>query len=128
MVLSENIATSGIIFFISSSRYKRERSVRIKGVFYWQNQVRKNCLWCCILPLVAGRLYALQTGLKIDRKSDGAKALLTSLMDWLETQKKVLADNEAITHEVAAQAHIENYALKLFVYADSQDRAANFGK
>jgi vacuolar protein sorting-associated protein VTA1 len=67
-------------------------------------------------------------GLKIDRKSDEAKALLTSLMDWLETQKRVLSDNEAITHELAAQAHLENYALKLFVYADSQDRAANFGK
>jgi len=49
-------------------------------------------------------------------------------MDWLEKQKKVMADNEAVTHEVAAQAHLENYALKLFVYADSQDRAANFGK
>jgi vacuolar protein sorting-associated protein VTA1 len=67
-------------------------------------------------------------GLKIDRKSDEAKALLTNLMDWLETQKRALSDNEAITHELAAQAHIENYALKLFVYADSQDRAANFGK
>lgn len=76
--------------------------------------------WC--------RLYALQMGLKIDRKSDEAKALLTALMDWLETQKKTLADNEAISHELAAQAHIENYALKLFLYADSQDRAANFGK
>lgn len=75
-----------------------------------------------------GRLYALQMGLKIDRKSDEAKALLTSLMNWLETQKRALLDNEAITHELAAQAHIENYALKLFVYADSQDRAGNFGK
>lgn len=67
-------------------------------------------------------------GLKIDRKSDEARALLTSLMNWLETQKRALLDNEAITHELAAQAHIENYALKLFVYADSQDRAGNFGK
>jgi vacuolar protein sorting-associated protein VTA1 len=75
-----------------------------------------------------GRLYALQIGLKIDRKSDESKVLLVALMDWLETQKKALADNEAITHELAAQAHIENYALKLFLYADSQDRAANFGK
>jgi len=99
-----------------------------KGLFFWQYPVRRNCLWWWILPLVVGRLYALQAGLKIDRKSDDAKALLTSLMDWLEKQKKALADNEAITHEVAAQAHLENYALKLFVYADSQDRAANFGK
>ena len=29
---------------------------------------------------------------------------------------------------VAAQAYLENYALKLFLYADKQDRASNFGK
>lgn len=75
-----------------------------------------------------GRLYALQMGIEIGRKSDEEKAFLTGLMDWLEKQKKAMADNEAITHELAAQAHIENYALKLFLFADSQDRAANFGK
>lgn len=37
-------------------------------------------------------------------------------------------DNEAITNEIVAQAHLENYALKLFNYADQQDRAANFQK
>lgn len=76
--------------------------------------------WC--------RLYALQCALKIDKKSDEAKLLLVRLMDWLESQKRTLSDNEAITNEIAAQAHIENYALKLFVYADTQDRASNFGK
>lgn len=70
----------------------------------------------------------MQLGLKTDRKSDEAKLLLTSLMDWLEKNKRLLSDNEAITNEVAAQAHIENYAYKLFLYADSQDRAGNFGK
>lgn len=49
-------------------------------------------------------------------------------MDWLEQVKKQYADNEAVTNEVAAQAHIENYALKLFLYADKQDREENFGK
>ncbi|GLH12491.1 Putative vacuolar protein sorting-associated protein VTA1 [Gryllus bimaculatus] len=78
--------------------------------------------------IVAGRLYALQCALKIDKKSDEAKVLLVRLMDWLETQKQALADNESITNDIAAQAHIENYALKLFVYADTQDRASNFGK
>ncbi|XP_066991003.2 vacuolar protein sorting-associated protein VTA1 homolog [Anabrus simplex] len=76
--------------------------------------------WC--------RLYALQCALKIDKKSEDAIKLLTSLMDWLETQKKALSDNEAITNEVAAQAHLENYALKLFQYADGRDRASDFGK
>lgn len=50
------------------------------------------------------------------------------LMDWLETTKKELHDNEAITNDIAAQAHLENWALKLFLYADKNDRAANFGK
>ncbi|XP_014251111.1 vacuolar protein sorting-associated protein VTA1 homolog [Cimex lectularius] len=76
--------------------------------------------WC--------RLYALQTGLKLDKKSNEAKALLVMLMDWLETQKKALSDNEAITNDVAAQAHIENYAFKIFVWADTQDRSGVFNK
>lgn len=49
-------------------------------------------------------------------------------MDWLEQMKKQNVDNEALTNDIAAQAHIENYALKLFLYADKQDREENFGK
>ncbi|KMQ88066.1 vacuolar protein sorting-associated protein vta1-like protein [Lasius niger] len=49
-------------------------------------------------------------------------------MDWLEVTKKELHENEAITNDVAAQAHLENWALKLFLYADKNDRAANFSK
>ena len=49
-------------------------------------------------------------------------------MDWLEECKKVHKDNDAVINEVAAQAHLENYALKLFLYADKQDREQNYGK
>lgn len=49
-------------------------------------------------------------------------------MGWLETAKKEHAANESITNEVVAQAYLENYAHKLFTYADQQDRASNFGK
>lgn len=49
-------------------------------------------------------------------------------MDWLEATKKANQNNESITHEVVAQAYLENYAFKLFSYADQQDRASNFGK
>lgn len=49
-------------------------------------------------------------------------------MGWLETAKKEHSNNESITNEVVAQAYLENYALKLFTYADQQDRAASFGK
>lgn len=52
----------------------------------------------------------------------------TAIMDWLEEAKKIHKDNEAVSNEVAAQAHLENYALKLFLYADKQDREQNYGK
>ena len=40
----------------------------------------------------------------------------------------MLAEEEAITSEIVGQAHVEGYALKLFVYADNEDRAGRFGK
>lgn len=74
------------------------------------------------------RLAALQNAMKLDRKSKEAKAVLIPLMDWLEKEKKVLSGNEAVTSEIVASAHIENYAMKLFEWADKEDRAARFGK
>lgn len=76
--------------------------------------------WC--------RLYALQLGLKINSQGLEERKFLIQVMDWLETTKKAHSENESITNEVAAQAYLENYALKLFLYADKQDRASNFGK
>lgn len=76
--------------------------------------------WC--------RYYALNCAMKIDKSSNEAKQLLFALMDWLEKEKKKLSTNEAITNDVAAHAHIENYAMKLFTWADSMDRASNFNK
>lgn len=76
--------------------------------------------WC--------RLYALQTGLKLSTKTSEETNFLLKLMDWLETTKKAMHDNESITNNVAAQAHLENWALKLFLHADQNDRAGNFGK
>ncbi|XP_055373439.1 vacuolar protein sorting-associated protein VTA1 homolog [Condylostylus longicornis] len=74
------------------------------------------------------RLYGLQVGMKASSKQPDETALLLGLMDWLEATKKEHSENEAITNEVVAQAHLENYALKLFQYADKQDRDSNFGK
>ena len=42
--------------------------------------------------------------------------------------KKALTENEAVSSEVVGQAHMEEYALKLFLYADNEDRAGQFGK
>nr|KAF6509040.1 vesicle trafficking 1 [Rousettus aegyptiacus] len=81
-------------------------------------------------PVVAYycRLYAMQTGMKIDSKTPECRKFLSKLMDQLETLKKQLGDNEAITQEIVGSAHLENYALKMFLYADNEDRAGRFHK
>ncbi|KAM9840695.1 vacuolar protein sorting-associated protein VTA1 homolog [Aulostomus maculatus] len=81
-------------------------------------------------PVVAYycRLYAMQTGMKLDSKTPECRKFLVRLMDQLEAMKKELSDNDSITQEVVGNAHIENYALKMFLYADNEDRAGRFHK
>lgn len=87
-------------------------------------------------------------GLKVSKQQPEERNFLIHLMDWLESQKKIHHDNDAITNgknlriqfiyyiaiycltllETVGSAHLENYALKLFLYADNLDRAGNFGK
>ncbi|XP_035986327.1 vacuolar protein sorting-associated protein VTA1 homolog [Fundulus heteroclitus] len=74
------------------------------------------------------RLYAMQTGMKLDSKTPECRKFLVKLMEQLESMKKELSDNESISQEVVGNAHIENYALKLFLYADNEDRAGRFHK
>ncbi|OWR47260.1 vacuolar protein sorting-associated protein VTA1 [Danaus plexippus plexippus] len=62
------------------------------------------------------------------KKTPEETQLLMAVMDWLEQAKTTFKDNEAISNEVVAQAHLENYALKLFLFADKQDREQNYGK
>lgn len=42
--------------------------------------------------------------------------------------KRELSDDDSITQEVVGNAHIENYALKMFLYADNEDRVGRFHK
>ncbi len=92
----------------------------LKTAFEHENRDPVVTYWC--------RLAAVQSGMKLDRSSKEATAVLLPLMDWLEKEKKVLADNEAVSSEVVASAHVENYAMKLFGWADREDRAARFNK
>ncbi|WAR07039.1 VTA1-like protein [Mya arenaria] len=73
------------------------------------------------------RLYALQNGMEIDKKSPECRVFHVTLMDYLEKVKKE-TDSEAVHNEVVGQAHMENYALKVFLYADNEDRASRFNK
>lgn len=37
--------------------------------------------------------------------------------------KELLKDNDAVTNEIAGQAYVENFALRVFNGADDEDRA-----
>lgn len=75
-------------------------------------------------------MYACQSAMKLipGKKPPEVSTLLIALMDWLEETKKTKHDVEGITNETVAQAMIEEYAMQLFAFADSQDRAENFNK
>ncbi|GAA6081360.1 vacuolar protein sorting-associated protein VTA1 homolog isoform X1, partial [Tachysurus ichikawai] len=70
----------------------------------------------------------MQTGMKLDSKTPECRMFLMKLMDQLELMKKELSTNESISQEIVGNAHIENYALKLFYYADNEDRSGRFHK
>lgn len=42
--------------------------------------------------------------------------------------RKILGNNEAVTSEAAGAAYIENFALKVFLSADNDDRKGITGK
>ncbi|KAK3522725.1 hypothetical protein QTP86_030800 [Hemibagrus guttatus] len=81
-----------------------------------------------LITVITGRLYAMQTGMKLDSKTPECRKFLMKLMDHLEMMKKELSTNESISQEIVGNAHIENYALKLFLYADNEDRSGRFHK
>ncbi|XP_023016545.1 vesicle trafficking 1 [Leptinotarsa decemlineata] len=76
------------------------------------------------------RMSACLLALRIvpGKKSPETAELIRSLLDWLEKTKKANGDNEGITSETIAQSLIEEYALRLFEYANQQDLAQIFNK
>lgn len=42
--------------------------------------------------------------------------------------KSALKGEEAVSNDIVGQAHVEEVALKLFDFADAEDRAARFTK
>ncbi|WVQ75535.1 hypothetical protein IAR50_005162 [Cryptococcus sp. DSM 104548] len=76
--------------------------------------------WCCF--------SAAQRALKVAHRSKEDTVFLMSLIEALEAMKVALASNEAITSEAAGAAYVENFALKVFMSADNDDRAGITGK
>ncbi|CAK9781675.1 unnamed protein product [Cutaneotrichosporon oleaginosum] len=76
--------------------------------------------WCCF--------WAAQKALKIPNRSREGTSFLMRVLDALEEMKAALGDNEAVTNEAVGSAHVESFALKVFLGADNADRAGDFSK
>ncbi|KAJ3085339.1 hypothetical protein HK102_000088 [Quaeritorhiza haematococci] len=81
-------------------------------------------------PIVAYYCNYYAAKLAIDKglKAKDSQEFLLKLMDALEKDKQNLVGNEAITNDVVGYAHIENFALKIFVGADNEDRSGKATK
>lgn len=62
------------------------------------------------------------------QKTPETAELIRLIIEWLEATKKANADNEGISNQTAAQALLEEYALRIFEHADSLDKQAIFNK
>ncbi|KAJ3345973.1 hypothetical protein HDU83_003540 [Entophlyctis luteolus] len=67
--------------------------------------------------------YAVKLAIDINasHQSPECQTYLLGMLDTLEAAKAALKDNEAITNDVVGYAHIENFALKIFNAADTED-------
>ncbi|QRW06530.1 vacuolar protein sorting-associated VTA1-like protein [Ceratobasidium sp. AG-Ba] len=65
--------------------------------------------------------YAVKKGLSL-RQSSESRSFLLQLMDSLEATKKALADREAINNDDAGHLYVENFADRIFIMADEEDR------
>ncbi|GAA5972500.1 hypothetical protein JCM21900_005828 [Sporobolomyces salmonicolor] len=68
--------------------------------------------------------YALQQAMTLGAKDAESQVFLFALMDKLEAMKAEHENNDAVTEDHAASAYIEDFALKIFAQADSEDRKA----
>ena len=69
--------------------------------------------------------HAAQVGITARVKELAARDYLLSLLTLLEGTKKEIGPNDAIDNEIVAAAYVENFALRVFGVADSEDRAGN---
>ncbi|XP_064627912.1 vacuolar protein sorting-associated protein VTA1 homolog [Lineus longissimus] len=84
------------------------------------------CYWC--------RMYCLQKAMSIDKSTPECRTYIIQLMNYLEAVKKAAKDNEhadesqGMLSETVGGSIVEDYATKVFNYADQEDRAARFHK
>ncbi|KDN40507.1 DUF605-domain-containing protein, partial [Tilletiaria anomala UBC 951] len=66
--------------------------------------------------------YAAQQGISAKRQDKESTEMLMKVLDSLEVRKIALKQQPAITDDTIGNAYVENFALKVFVGADNEDR------
>ncbi|KAG8762601.1 hypothetical protein FRC11_008556 [Ceratobasidium sp. 423] len=66
--------------------------------------------------------YAVKKGLTLKLSGGGGRPFLARLMDSLEATKRALRDHESIMNEEVAYLYVENFADRIFIMADEEDR------
>ncbi|CAO3591262.1 unnamed protein product [Absidia cylindrospora] len=82
-------------------------------------------------PIIAyyAHYYAVKLAISRGPSNQVTNAYLSHLLDALEQQKQALGvDNEAIKDDLVGYAHVENFALKVFLSADNEDRSGQASK
>ncbi|KAI8806463.1 Vta1 like-domain-containing protein [Cladochytrium replicatum] len=81
-------------------------------------------------PVVAYycKFYAAKMGIEIGSKNKESQIFLLRLMEDLEKEKGQLGNDEALTNDVVGMAHVESFALKIFMGADNEERAGRSSK
>ena len=88
--------------------------------------------WCmsdfvfapCGLPthLFVGAYYAAQVGISLKAVGVPNRNFLAALLTMLESLRSSVGSSDAVTVESASSAYVENFALRVFAFADNEDR------
>ncbi|KAK0233637.1 Vta1 like-domain-containing protein [Armillaria fumosa] len=66
--------------------------------------------------------YAAQVGIGLKAKAIPCRNFLFELLGLLESMKQEIGPSDAIDIEAASAAYVENFALRVFNFADNEDR------
>ena len=76
--------------------------------------------YCLTLPL--GAYYAAQQGITLGASAPANHSFLSALLSSLESLRSSIGPSEAIGAGVVSTIYVEDFALRVFNAADSEDR------
>ena len=78
----------------------------------------------CVLPICffPGAYYAAQIGISLKAVNTPNRTFLAALLTALENLRSAVGPSDAVTVDSASSAYVENFALRVFASADTEDR------